>query len=394
MTFVNDPFGLGGGFAGDPEAFRDAPLFRELQRVMASSTGPINWELARQVGVAGAVEAGEDHEPSDADRHAFDEAARVAELHVARFTGLEAPGDVARVLVVRRGEWVNASAESLRTILEPAAQRLTEAMEQAGREQMPPEMQAMAGLMGQLSPLLMGTQVGQVLGFLAQRVLGQYDVAVPRGGPGSLLFVAANVAAFEKDWSLDPTDFRTSVALHEVTHRFEFARPWARERFRELVDDFWSTLRIDLEGMQAKLSTLDASNPEAFQALMDSDEGLFGAELDDEQRLKLGRIQAFMSAAEGYGDHVMHALGRELLPSYPRIEEAMSRLDMTNADPVFERLLGIEMKREQYRQGRKFCDNVVELTDEATLARMWDSSDAMPSLPEVEEPRLWLARTV
>lgn len=395
MAVVKEPFGFGGGSSEDPEAFRDAPLFRELQRVMASSTGPVNWELARQVGVASAVEAGDDAEPTEADRHAFEEAVRVAELHVARFTGLEPPGDVARVRVVRRAEWVNASAESLRTILEPAAQRLTEAMEQAAREQMPPEMQGMAGFMSQLSPLLMGTQVGQVLGFLAQRVLGQYDVAVPRGGPGSLLFVAPNVTAFEKDWSLDATDFRTSVALHEVTHRFEFARPWARDRFRELVDDFWSTLRIDLEGMQAKLSTLDASNPEALQALMDSDEGLFGAELDDEQRLKLARVQAFMSASEGYGDHVMHALGRELLPSYPRIEEAMRRYrEGESGDPVFERLLGIEMKREQYRQGRAFCDTVVELTDEATLARMWDSADAMPSLPEVAEPRLWLARTV
>ena len=395
MAVMNERFGFGGGSSEGPEAFRDAPLFRELQRVMASSTGPVNWELARQVGVASAVETGDDAEPTEADRHAFEEAVRVAELHVARFTGLEPPGDVARVRVVRRAEWVNASAESLRTILEPAAQRLTEAMEQAAREQMPPEMQGMAGFMSQLSPLLMGTQVGQVLGFLAQRVLGQYDVAVPRGGPGSLLFVAPNVAAFEKDWSLDATDFRTSVALHEVTHRFEFARPWARDRFRELVDDFWSTLRIDLEGMQAKLSTLDASNPEALQALMDSDEGLFGAELDDEQRLKLARVQAFMSASEGYGDHVMHALGRELLPSYPRIEEAMRRYrEGESGDPVFERLLGIEMKREQYRQGRAFCDTAVELTDEATLARMWDSADAMPSLPEVAEPRLWLARTV
>ena len=56
-------------------------------------------------------------------------------------------------------------------------------------------------------------------------------------------------------------------------------------------------------------------------------------------------------------------------------------------DPVFERLLGIEMKREQYAQGAAFCDTVVELTDEATLAIMWDSAEAMPSLPEIEEPR-------
>jgi len=344
--------------------------------------------------VATAVEAGDDADPTDIDRHGFEEAVRVAELHVARFTGLEPPSDVARVRAVRRAEWVNASADGLRSMLEPAAQRLTSAMELAARDQMPPEMQSMAGLMGQLSPLLMGTQIGQVLGFLAQRVLGQYDVAVPRSGPGEVVFVAPNVAAFEKDWSLDATDFRTSVALHEVTHRFEFARPWARERFRELLDDFLSTLHIDLEAMQTKLSTLDASDPQALQGLMESDEGLFGAELDDEQRLKLGRIQAFMAASEGYGDHVMHALGAELLPTYPRIAEAMSRLDMTNADPVFERLLGIEMKREQYRQGRAFCDTVVELTDEATLARVWDSAEAMPSLPEIEEPRLWLARTV
>ena len=64
-----------------------------------------------------------------------------------------------------------------------------------------------------------------------------------------------------------------------------------------------------------------------------------------------------------------------------------------DADPVLERLLGIEVKRELYGTGRAFCDTVVELTDEATLARMWDSAEAMPSLPEIEEPRLWLART-
>jgi uncharacterized protein (DUF2342 family) len=29
-----------------------------------------------------------------------------------------------------------------------------------------------------------------------------------------------------------------------------------------------------------------------------------------------------------------------------------------------------------------------------TLARMWGSAEALPSLPEIEEPRLWLARTV
>lgn len=379
---------------GDPERFEDAPLFRELQRVMSSSSGPVNWELARQVAIASAVEAGDDQTPTDADRQLFEDAARVAELHVARFTGLEAPGDVAQVRPVRRAEWVTANAESLRELLEPAAKRIGEAMDRAAREQLPPEMQEMAGFMGQLSPLLMGTQVGQVLGFLAQRVFGQFDVAMPRNGPATLLFVVPNIATFEHDWSLDPTEFRTWVALHEVTHRFEFARPWARPRFAEVLDDFLSTLAIDMEGMQAKLTGIDAADPEAFQGLMESDEGLFGTQLDDEQRLKLARIQAFMAAAEGYGDHVMHALGSELLGSYGQIEEAMSRLDMSDSDPVFERLLGVDVGPEHYAAGRAFCDTVVELTDEVTLTRMWDSAEALPSYPEIQEPRLWLARTV
>jgi uncharacterized protein (DUF2342 family) len=90
----------------------------------------------------------------------------------------------------------------------------------------------------------------------------------------------------------------------------------------------------------------------------------------------------------------MHTLGGQLLSSYPRIEEAMRRYRETEVtDPVMERLLGIEVKREQYRLGKAFCDTVVELTDEVTLTRMWDSADAMPSLPEIEEPRLWLARS-
>lgn len=392
---MSDQGGGGFGFGIDPESLRDAPLFQEMQRVMSASSGPVNWELARQVAVASVAEAGEDRDATDEERHGFEEAVRVAELHVARFTGLEPPSDVAQVRAVRRSEWIGANTQSLAALLEPAAARIGESIDIAQRESLPPEMQAMSGMLAQVSPLLMGAQVGQVLGFLAQRVLGQYDVAVPRSGPGTVMFVVPNVRRFESDWSLDPTDFRTFVAIHEVTHRFEFAQPWARERFGALLDDFLSTLRFDMEGLQSRLASIDASDPEALQQMLEGDEGLFGAELDDEQRLKLGRIQAFMSAAEGYGDHVMRALGAKLLPSYRRIEEAMRRYREGEAgDPVFERLLGVEMKREQYEAGRAFCDTVVELTDEATLARMWGSADAMPSLPEVAEPRLWLARTV
>jgi putative hydrolase len=374
----------------------DAPLLREIQRVLLSSTGPVNWELARQIGIASASWSGEDPAPTEDDRRSFEEAVRLAELKVQGFTGLEPPHDLPRVDPVRRGRWVQANIEGLKSVVEPAASKLAEAV---GRAQGEAPLAETAGfaqqMVTQLSPLLLGAQVGSVLGYLAQHVLGQYDIALPRSDSPALLFVVPNIAAFERDWSLPPTDFRTWVALHEVTHRFEFARPWALGRFRSLLEDFLSTVELDIKGLQTRLESLDMSDPQAMQDMLQGEEGLFGAVLDQEQRLKLGRIQAFMASAEGYGDHVTHAIGRELLSTYGRIEEAMRRYRETEqGDPVFERLLGIEMKREQYRLGRAFCDRVAELSDEATLARMWDSSESLPSLPELDEPRLWLARTV
>jgi coenzyme F420 biosynthesis associated uncharacterized protein len=390
-TPEEQPFGVPPG-----DVWNDVPLFREIQRVLMSSSGPVNWELARQVGIASASWGSEDPAPSEEDRRGFDEAVRVAELQVAGFTGLEAPSDIPRVEAVRRGQWVQANIEGLRALLEPAAAKIGDAIATAQREAVPEQAQAgVAQVLGQLSPLLLGAQVGTVLGTLAQQVLGQYDIAVPRpDGAGSLLFVAPNIARFETEWSLDPTDFRTWIAIHEVTHRFEFARPWALTRFRELIDDFTSTLTLDVEELQQRLASLDPSNPDGMQEMLAGQDSLFGAVMDDEQRLKLRRVQAFMTASEGYGDHVMHALGAQMLPSYARIDEAMRRYRETeHVDPVFERLLGIEVKREQYRLGRAFCDAVVALTDEATLARMWDSAEALPSMPELEEPRLWLARS-
>ena len=390
-TPEEQPFGVPPG-----DVWNDVPLFREIQRVLMSSSGPVNWELARQVGIASASWGTEDPAPSEEDRRGFDEAVRVAELQVAGFTGLEAPSDIPRVEAVRRGQWVQANIEGLRALLEPAAAKIGDAIAASQRDAVPEQAQAgVAQMLGQVSPLLLGAQVGTVLGTLAQQVLGQYDIAVPRpDGAGALLFVVPNIARFEEEWSLDPIDFRTWIAIHEVTHRFEFARPWALARFRELIDDFTSTLTLDVEELQQRLASLDPSNPESMQEMLAGQDSLFGAVMDDEQRLKLRRIQAFMTASEGYGDHVMHAIGEQMLPSYARIDEAMRRYRETeHVDPVFERLLGIEVKREQYRQGRAFCDTVVELTDEATLARMWDSAEALPSMPELEEPRLWLARS-
>src|SRR3990172_11283611 len=119
---------------GGGDIWNDVPLFREIQRVLLSSTGPVNWELARQVGIASASWGREDPSPTDQDGRAFEEAVRVAELQVAAFTGLEPPSGLPSIRAVRRADWVQANVEGLKALVEPAAAKLASAMEQVQRE--------------------------------------------------------------------------------------------------------------------------------------------------------------------------------------------------------------------------------------------------------------------
>jgi coenzyme F420 biosynthesis associated uncharacterized protein len=371
-------------------------LLREIQRVLLASTGPVNWELARQIGIAMASWGEEDPAPSEQDRQQLEDTVRAAELAVADFTSLPTPGDVVEVQAFRRSQWVEANVRGLRDLLEPLAARLAKAIGEAQGELAIHAEGEGANLMEmvtrQMMPLLLGAQVGAVLGYLGQRVLGQYDLAVPRPA-GSLYFVIPNIARFEKEWSLQPVEFRAWVALHEVTHRFEFARPWVREHFLSLVTDLVEHAELDLSGLERRLEGIDLGSPDALQEAFEGVGNFLGHASDPEQRLRIARVQAFMVAAEGYGDHVMDALGRRMLATYPQIEEALRRYrEDRHGDQALERLLGLEMKREQYRLGSQFCAKVAELTDEATLARVWESPESLPSMPELEEPSLWLAR--
>jgi putative hydrolase len=410
-----DPFDPAlGGLSGD------VPLLRELQRVLFSGTGPINWELARQIGIASASWGSDDPAPGPSEQAAFADAVRIAELAVTDLTGLPAPSAMAQVLTVRRAQWVESNTRSLRDFLDPVGAKIAAVLRDTQAEQlgrlglggedeasapmpfglpgMPPAaegaegMQMLGALMDRMVPLMLGAQVGVVLGYLGQRVMGQFDLPFPRED-GTLLFVASNVAAFERDWSLEPMELRQLVAIHEVTHRFAFARPWVRDHFLSLLTDVVEHAEMDLSRFEQGMEGLDVSDPEALTRAFEGVGNVFGEASSDEQRLRVARVQAFVAAAEAFGDHVVETLGKRMLSSYARIDEALRRRrEERHSDEAMRRLVGLEIGEERYRHADAFCRRVVDQTDEATLSTMWDGPDALPSTPELEEPTLWLSR--
>jgi coenzyme F420 biosynthesis associated uncharacterized protein len=113
-----------------------------------------------------------------------------------------------------------------------------------------------------------------------------------------------------------------------------------------------------------------------------------------EQRELLSRLQALMSLAEGYSNHVMNAVGRSLLPNFELIHERVEhrQRQRSQAEVLFLKLTGLSMKMEQYKRGERFVDHVVRERGIAFANRAWESRENLPSELEIRFPERWIAR--
>ena len=107
-----------------------------------------------------------------------------------------------------------------------------------------------------------------------------------------------------------------------------------------------------------------------------------------ERRATLDRMQAFMAVLEGYAEHVMDAVGAQVLPDLPKLRGALDRRrrDRSGLLRIFEKLIGMDLKLRQYEQGKKFCDAVVKAGGIEALNRVWDGPEQMPTIGRARRP--------
>ena len=116
--------------------------------------------------------------------------------------------------------------------------------------------------------------------------------------------------------------------------------------------------------------------------------------MTEEQRGIVSQLQALMSLAEGYSNHVMNAVGRQILPSFDLIHERVERRQQrrSRTEELFLKLTGLKMKMEQYRLGEAFTDEVVHQRDIAFLNLAWQAPENLPSEWEIQHPNDWVTR--
>jgi coenzyme F420 biosynthesis associated uncharacterized protein len=339
----------------------------------------IDWRLAQQVGqrLAGT---GPVVSPAQARQAVTDLYASAAEAveHVRDFTGLVAPvgtGSDKGIVVIDRPRWISANLTGLAPVIDPVIAR------------------AKLGRGSAALPRLAGAEVGAALGLLSGKVLGQYELFTAPGATPRLMFVAPNIVAAEQRLGVDPHDFRLWVALHEETHRVQFgAVAWLGPWLRSQINDYLNGLDLDARVLSERLRQSLSAFAGAARGLDVS--AVMQSLLTPEQRAALDRLTAVMSLLEGHADVVMDGVGRDVVPS---VDVLRAKFQERREDPAFleglvRRLLGLDAKLQQYKDGARFVRFVVDRVGMEGFNVIWSSPDALPSHDELHAPHLWLSR--
>jgi coenzyme F420 biosynthesis associated uncharacterized protein len=339
------------------------------------TTEMVDWELAVSLGSrlagAGPEVTVDEAETVVAELRA---GAERSTSYVRDYTGLDAGELTAPVLVVDRPAWIRANAEGFSQLLTPVVDKLTEKKGPPG-----PITQAVGSR-------ITGAEVGGLLGFMASKVLGQFD---PFHEPaGRLLLVAPNVVHVERQLQADPHDFRLWVCLHEETHRVQFtAVPWMRDhlftQFTALAETVEPQRFLD-EGLKRITEAVKSGHGGSILDLLGS----------PEQKAILDRVTGVMSLLEGHADVVMDGVGPEVIPSVRAIRTKFTerRKGVGTLDRFLRRLLGLEAKMAQYRDGAVFVRAVVDKVGMEGFNAVWAEADNLPTLAEIHDPDSWVAR--
>jgi len=310
------------------------------------------------------------------------ESAAAAVPLVAERTQLHAPAAPESIAVVDRAGWTDANALAFRTLLDPLTERI---QLRKGASKSP---------VGSFGSRVAGAEVGAALGFLSARVLGQYELFTEGAtAPPRLLLVAPNIVHMERELDVDPIDFRLWVCLHEETHRVQFtAVPWLGPWLRSEISGYLDTVDLDSGQLAQRLKQVGAALLGALRGL-DVVSVLEDAMTPAEREL-LGRLTGVMSLLEGHADVMMDEVGPDVLPTVVTLRKKLQqrRTEPTGREAFVRRLMGMESKLAQYRDGAAFVRAVIAEVGLEGFNRVWSSPQTLPSRIELHDPKAWVSR--
>jgi coenzyme F420 biosynthesis associated uncharacterized protein len=342
-----------------------------------------DWALARTIALNVSESAAHPVRDRAARQAQYQRLVEQSEPLIERYMGAPLAQPITRVYVFDRREWIEANFMAFKQLLEPV-EEIYRDVEMPG---------ALGMLLGAANREIIGAQMGLLVGYLARRVLGQYDLSLLSPDPqvrGALYFVEPNIAHTQSLLGANDEEFRLWIALHETSHVFEFeAFPWVRTHFQELLRQFLGQVSDQLGSF-----TDIAQLVQRVQRGRAQGQHWIEMMLTPDQKQVFDQLQALMSLVEGYSNHIMNVIGRELLPSFDLIEQRVHarQLNRPIIEEIFNRVTGMDLKLAQYRQGEQFVNAVVAQRGVAFVNLVWARPENLPTMEEIRSPQRWIAR--
>lgn len=349
-------------------------LFDRLAELL-SAPGPVNWALASELS---ASMAGQDSPISEADKRRYEALLRTAQLHMTDLPGINSsPSGLA---LMGRREWAATTVRGFDFLAEPLAGTLGEGED--------------TSMLPGLFPIMLGLQLGSMVGSMSSRVLGDFDAGLPPAARDTVTLVKGNVDEFISSHELDRDQAELWVVMHELAHKAVMSIPHVRSRFRDLVAKYVGGLELDPDALP--FDGLEAmTDPEELAAKLQDPSAFSGMFKGESQHDDLADIRAFVGAVEGFADFWLDGSAK-LIPQLPRLREAVDRRRATpsQGEQFLQRLIGMDMQPRRYREGAEFFREVERRWGPEAVTRVWTAPGGVPSDHELTDPVAWAARAL
>jgi putative hydrolase len=382
-------FGLPGGGIPDDLAGK-APLFAALQQMLSQQSGPVNWDLAKQMAVS-ALAAGH-RAPTPVERTQIAEAIRLADHWLDPATPL--PSGVTGIESWSQVEWVERTLPAWSQLCDPVASRVVGAMSQMVPEEAAAEAGPLLGMVGQVGGLMFGAQVGQALAKLASEVLTSTDVGLPLGPAGVAALLPDNVAAFGQGLERPADEVRLFLALREAAyHRLFKHVPWLRQRLFDAVDAYARGITVDREAIERAMSEVNPEDPESMQRALQG--GMFEPSVTPDQQAALARLETLLALVEGWVDDVVATAAADRLPGAEALRETLRRRRATGgpAEQTFATLVGLELRPRRLREAATLWRTLREQRGAEGRDELWRHPDLLPSADDLDDPEGFIRRS-
>ena len=335
--------------------------------------GPVNWKLAAEVARHLAGEQ-QPIEPWAAEE--FRELARLAEYRVEQVAPFRVI-PASDVFPTDARGWADKNLETYGPLVEPFASSVVAEG-------------PVAPLMAQLTPAIIGLQVGSLVGSLSSWIVASFDAGLPQDHPGHLAVIVPHIEELSRSNDLDRREVRLWVVTNEVAFRAVSQLPWIQDHLEQLLSSYAEAVRIDptqLSGLMG--GGTDPAAVEEAIAQAGGIESLLGGEETEGPRREL---EAFLGALTGCARLLARRALAELTPSFDRItaERDLARSQSDNRD-----LIGVgPVPAELTRLGDEFNQEVERRYGEDALETLWSDPTRMPSADELRDPTSWAARVL